>query len=163
MESKVDRVFMFLMVMATATGGDLVYAQKPAQSNPPATANYKRPVVKSWLGKANGNISLTSQEAVQLVALPLKVIDDKNNDYAISSYQFAYKRLGVTEDEQTGAKAPARTVTADRFTTTPLPAVWQTNISESLKKGEELYFFDIIVLDKQGRRFFAPELKISIQ
>ena len=152
---------MFLMVMVT--GGNLVYAQKPAQSNVPTAANYKRPVVKSWLGKVNGNINLTAQEAVQLVGLPLKVIDDKNNDYAISSYQFAYKRLGVTEDEQTGAKSPARTVTADRFTTTPLPPVWQTNISESLHKGEELYFFDIIVFDKKGRLFFAPELKITIQ
>jgi hypothetical protein len=26
-----------------------------------------------------------------------------------------------------------------------------------------LYFFDIIVYDKQGRLFFAPELKITIQ
>ena len=51
----------------------------------------------------------------------------------------------------------------NQFTVTPVPAIWQTNIAETLKKGESLYFFDIIVLDKQGRRFFAPELNITIQ
>ena len=42
-------------------------------------------------------------------------------------------------------------------------AFWQKNIIEGLHKGEEIYFFDIIAIDKQGRRFFAPELKIKIQ
>ena len=52
---------------------------------------------------------------------------------------------------------------SSQFNATPLPAIWQTNIAETLHKGETLHFFDIIVLDKQGRRFFAPELKITIQ
>jgi hypothetical protein len=43
------------------------------------------------------------------------------------------------------------------------PPVWQKNIADGLHTGEELYFFDIIVFDKQGRRFFAPEIKIAIQ
>jgi hypothetical protein len=138
-------------------------AQKPAKNVLPAAANYKRPIVKSWLGKVSGTISMTADEARQLVALPLKISDDKNLAYALSSYQFAYKRVGVTEDEETGKTSPQSNVTADRFTTTPLPPVWQKNIVEGLHSGEELYFFDIIVFDKQGRRFFAPELRISIQ
>ena len=139
-----------------------VLAQRPVKT--PATPSApKRPNVKSSLGKINGTVALNVEEAKQLVVLPLKIVDDKNLSYTISSYQFSYKRIGITEDEQTGKTSPQTDIAAARFTTTPLPEVWQKNIIEGLHKGEELYFFDIIVFDKQGRRFFAPELKITIQ
>ena len=143
--------------------GGAMHGQKPAKTSTPVGAKSKKPNVKSYLGKVNGNLVLSAEEAKQLVALPIKIVDDKNINYTISSYQFVYKRIGVTEDEATGKTSPQTDIAAARFTTTPLPAVWQKNIVEGLHKGEELYFFDIIVFDKQGRRFFAPEIKISIQ
>jgi hypothetical protein len=140
---------------------DSILAQKPVKPvAPPATS--KKLVAKTILGKANGTISLNAEEAGQLVSQRLQVVDDKNAEYIISSYQFAYKRIGVTEDEETGKTSLQTDVAAQRFTTTPLPSVWQKTIIDALHKGEELYFFDIIAIDKQGRRFFAPELKISI-
>ncbi len=141
----------------------VMLAQKPVKKELPAAAKYKKPMVKSWLGKVNGTVTLSPDAAKQLVTLPLTITDDKNVNYVISSYQFAYKRIGVTEDEVTGKASPQTDMAADRFTVTPLPPVWQKNIIEGLHNGEELYFFDIIVFDKQGRRFFAPELKITIQ
>jgi len=141
----------------------VVLAQKPAKKPLPAAATYKKPLVKSWLGKVNGTVTLNADAAKQLVTLPLTITDDKNIHYVISSYQFAYQRIGVTEDEVTGKASPQTDMAADRFTVSPLPPVWQKNIIEGLHTGEELYFFDIIVFDKQGRRFFAPELKITIQ
>jgi hypothetical protein len=156
-------LFFSVLILVFLSGNDLP-AQKPAKKTvTPPVANYKRPLVKSWLGKVTGNITLNAAEAVKLIPLPLKITDDKNVDYVISSYQFAYKRIGVTEDEVTGKTSPQSDITADRFTNTPLPPVWQKNIIEGLHQGEELYFFDIIVFDKRGRRFFAPELKITIQ
>lgn len=141
----------------------VMQAQKPLKKELPAAAKYKKPMVKSWLGKVNGTVTLSADAAKQLVTLPLTVTDDKNINYVISSYQFAYKRIGITEDEVTGKASPQTDMAADRFTVNPLPPVWQKNIIEGLHSGEELYFFDIIVFDKQGRRFFAPELKITIQ
>ena len=90
-------------------------------------------------------------------------MDEKNNSYAISSYQLAYKRQGVKEDETTGEMTPATDLVAQRFTETPITGIWKTNIIEQLKKDEELYFFDIIVSDGKNHRFFAPDLKITIQ
>ena len=99
----------------------------------------------------------------QIITLPLRIADEKNETYKISSYQFAYKRIGVTEDEETGKLSPQSDMVAQRFTETPLPELWKSNIIEQLHKGEELYFFDIIMLDKTGRLFFAPDLKITIE
>ena len=151
---------VFTMGLLCAT---LMFAQKPAKPVTPPTGNVKKPQVKTYIGKITGTISMNADEARQVVTLPLKVTDDKNVGYVISSYQFAYKRIGITEDEETGKTAVQSDLAAERFTTTPLPAVWQKNIIEGLHKGEELYFFDIIVFDKQGRLFFAPEIKITIQ
>lgn len=143
--------------------GNTVLAQKPGKrDSQPAVSKAKKPFANTYLGKATGTIALSAEEAGQLVTLSLKIVDEKNVEYKISSYQLAYKRIGVTEDEETGKTSVQSDVAAQRFTTTPLPPVWQKNIIDGLHKGEELYFFDIIVFDKQGRRFFAPELKISI-
>jgi len=159
-----QKFYFFIALIALVLVGDnTVLAQKPAKTDSqPAGPKAKKPFAKTFLGKATGTISLNSEEAGQLVMLPLKIVDDKNVEYKISSYQLAYKRIGVTEDEETGKTSVQSDVAAQRFTTTPLSAVWQKNIIDGLHKGEELYFFDIIVFDKQGRRFFAPELKISI-
>ena len=153
----------FLLLILVALHSVVLVAQKPAKPVVPSAGQAKKPLVKTWLGKITGNITLNAVEASQAITLPLKITDDKNVDYVISSYQFVYKRIGVKEDEETGKTMEQSDIAANRFTTTPLPAVWQKNITDGLHEGEELYFFDIIVFDKQGRRFFAPEIKIVIQ
>jgi hypothetical protein len=44
-----------------------------------------------------------------------------------------------------------------------MPAIWVTQIKEQVNKGEELYFFDVIAKDAQGRVMYAPNLKIITQ
>ena len=125
-------------------------------------AKFKPPVVQTFLGRNINGATVTIDEANQLINLPLKITDDKNNVYTVTSYQFMYKKKSVIENEQTGKKEIVFTTVADFFKTTPLPEVWKTNIGGRLQKGEELYYFDIIVKDKLNRKFFAPELKIKI-
>ncbi len=126
-------------------------------------AKFKPPAVTSYLGVNTNGASVTKEEASELIALPLKIKDAKENIYPISSYQFLYKRKSVVEDEETGKKEITFTTVADRFTATPLPAIWIDNIKDGFQPGEELYFFDIVVKDSKGRDFFAPALKITIQ
>ncbi|MBL0359152.1 MAG: hypothetical protein IPP72_20825 [Chitinophagaceae bacterium] len=139
---------------------------QPAKKPPVATqiVKFKPPVVKTFLAKFTGsNATCSAEEGKQIITLPLRIVDANNNAYAISSYQLAYTRLAVKEDEATGETSPTTSLIAQRFTETPIAGIWKTSIIEQLQKGEELFFFDIIVLDKQGRRFFAPDLKLTIQ
>ncbi|MBL0144464.1 MAG: hypothetical protein IPP48_00505 [Chitinophagaceae bacterium] len=98
---------------------------------------------------------------------PIKNYRCKNGKYAISSYQFLYRKTGVTEEENedgpTGKAKPTTTISASLFRATPLPQVWITNIADQLKPGDELFFFDVIVKDEQGRLMFAPTLKLKIK
>ncbi|MEJ7588315.1 MAG: hypothetical protein WKI04_12210 [Ferruginibacter sp.] len=154
---------VFALLGLISLTGNVLIAQKPVKTSAPPASKPKKPLVKSWLGTFTGTGTLDATEAGKLITLPLKITDINKVDYAISSYQLVYTRIGVTENEETGKTSPQTDIAASRFTVTPLPPVWQTTISEGLHTGEELYFFDIIVFDKQGRRFFAPELKIMIK
>jgi len=124
---------------------------------------FKPPVVKSYLGINTNGAAVTIDEANQLIALPLKITDDKNNTYVIQSYGFVYRKKGVVEDEETGKKKITFTTLADKFKTTPLPKVWIDNLKNGFQKDEQLYFYDIVVSDNKDRKFFAPDLKITIQ
>lgn len=149
---------LFMVMAATAQP-----AKKPNKVTITPVTKFKPPPVKTFLGRNEKVATVTVDEANQLVNLPLRITDDKNNVYPITSYQFMYRKRSVIENEETGKRETAFTTTADRFKSSPLPKVWKENISGGLQKGEELYFFDIIVMDKQNRKFFAPEVKILVK
>ncbi len=152
------KTFLFLLLFMAASF--ISIAQKPAITK---VAKFKPPVVQIFLGVNTNGATVTKEEASQLITLPLKITDAKKNSYAVDSYQFLYKRKGVIQDEETGKTQTTFTTVADRFTTTPLPKIWIDNIQNNFQKDEELYFFDVVVKDESGRRFFAPDLKLTIQ
>jgi hypothetical protein len=137
---------------------------KPAAAKPVGFQKYTPPKLSSMLGIRSDTATVYVEEALQLVRLPLKVTDDKKNVYTVSSYQAMYKRRAVTEDdEMSGKVTPVMSNVSDVFRTTPLPPLWIKTLSEQIRKGEELHFFDIIVKDAQGRLMYAPDLHIKIK
>lgn len=147
--------FLFLSVAAASFAQDSTIITK--------VPKFKPPVVKTYLGVNQNGAHVTVEEGNQLVGLPLKIVDDKNNPYPIDSYQFLYKQKSTILNDETGKQETTFTQVADRFDSTPIPKVWIANIAGRLQPDEQLYFFDIVVKDKEGRRFFAPELKIIIK
>ncbi|UEG49236.1 hypothetical protein LK994_11400 [Ferruginibacter lapsinanis] len=152
---------ILVITISTAVAVAQVPNTKPTQKS---TDKFNPSHVKSFLGNFTGKSAVaTAAEGKQVIGLPLRIVDEKNVTYKLLSYQFAYTKWGAVEDEATGKISQKSTLSADRFTTTPLPEIWQTNITEFLHSGEELYFYDIIAYDKTGNLFFAPEIKITIQ
>lgn len=156
--------YYFVVVLLIFSCSIKVFAQRTHKTTGNTIIKFKPPAVKVYLGNLTGKAALTAaMPGKTLITLPLKIVDDKNLNYPLVSYQFAYYRVGITEDEETGKTSPAKDMVSDHFNISPLPAIWQSNITETLHTGESLYFFDIIVMDKLGRRFFAPELKVTIE
>lgn len=153
-------VKLLLFTVLFANTGLMSFAQNDSITRVP---RFKPPVVKSYLGINTNGAAVPVAEASQLITLPLKITDDKKNVYNLDSYHFLYKKKGVIQDEQTGKKSITFTNLADFFKTTPLPKMWIDNLKDGFQKDEELYFFDIIVADSKNRKFFAPDLKITIQ
>ena len=150
----------FLCLSLTAV---LAQKPKPTTAKPKPVQKFTPPKLTSMLGSRTDTGAVYAEEAVQLVKFPLKVTDDKKNLYSIVTYQVIYKRKAVTENEQTGKASPIMSTVADRFKTTPLPAIWIKILTEQMQPGEELLFFDIVAKDAQGRLMFAPELRIKIK
>jgi hypothetical protein len=156
-------LMIFYIGLFCILSNSILTAQKTTPITTPIPIPFKRPNVKTYWGStATGTLELSVETASKLISQPLRIIDDKNVGYLISSYQFAYKRIGITEDEVTGKISPQSEIVANRFYISTLPLVWQNNIKEGLQKGEELYFFDIVVISNSGFRFFAPDLKITL-
>ena len=156
----------FILTVVCSFALTTAMAQKPKpkpSAAKPAFQKFMPPKLTNLLGIRSGNTTVFVEEAVQLIKLPLKVTDDKKNVYTISSYHFMYKRKAVTEDEATGKVTPTMSNVSDLFRETPLPALWVKIITQQLRAGEELYFFDIVAKDAQGRLMFAPELRIKIK
>jgi hypothetical protein len=150
--------FVFAITMATAM------AQPPKQGakNTPVQ-KFKPPKLTSMLGTRSDSVVVSVDEGLHLIDLPLQITDDKKNVYTLSTYQFLYRRKGVTEDEVTGKVTPITSIVAKQFNATPLPATWANIVKEELQPGEELFFFDIVVKDAQGRLMFAPNIKLKTQ
>ena len=108
-------------------------------------------------------MSVSVQEAENIIGQPLLIFDDKKGVYTISSYQFLYRKKGVTENEETGKVTPITSISSSRFKITPLPDTWTSQVKEQVKSGEELFFFDVIAKDAQGRVMYAPNLKIMVK
>lgn len=155
---KLSGSFLFIFLFFSASF--IAVAQKTVITK---VTKFKPPVVQTFLGINTNGASVTKEEALQLIALPLKITDAKKNAYTIDSYQFLYKRKSVVQDEETGKKQSTFTTISDKFKATPLPEVWIDNLKGGFQKDEELYFFDIVVKDNTGRIFSAPDLKITIQ
>jgi hypothetical protein len=136
---------------------------KPAKPKETPVQKFKAPKLNASLGAHSDTSIVSVDEALQLIMQPLMVTDDKKNKYSISSYQCMYKRKAVTENEETGKVSPVTSIVAEVFKTTPLPEIWKKTITEQLKPGEEIFFFDIVAKDAQGHLMFAPNLKLVIQ
>ena len=146
----------------------VVFAQKPkpkptTTTKPAGFQKFTPPKLTSMLGIRSDSAIVYREEALQLINLPLRVTDNKKGIYTISSYQVMYKRRAVTEDEKTGKVSPVTSTASDVFRTTPLPQLWIKILTEQMRAGEELYFFDIVAKDAQGRMMFAPELRIKVK
>ena len=138
-------------------------AQPPRRNNtkPTAPVVKAKPKFKSSIDNISDSAVITADAAKHLVAQPIVVTDEKNTAYKITSYQIVYKRRAVTEDEATGKASPTTSMVSNQFTATPLPDIWKNIIAEELQPGEEIYLFDIVVKDAQGKLYFAPDIKIK--
>lgn len=159
---KTIAAFCILFFATANTGIAQTKPVKPATQ--PIVQKFKPPKLYTSLGaKKDTLITASINETTALINQAITVTDDKKGVYTVSSYQCLYKRKAVTEDEETGKVSPTTSIVVQRFTTTPLSEIWRTTISQQLKAGEEITFFDIVVKDGQGRLMFAPTLKITVK
>jgi hypothetical protein len=152
--------FVIITLLTCATLKN--YAQvKPAKST--LYAKFKVPKLICSLGGYKDSSFVSPQITDAIIGAKLNIVDVKNVAYTLSSYQFLYRKIVVSEDEASGKAYNTTSVKSSFFKTSPIPAMWLSMVRENLRPGEEIVFFDIIVKDAQGRVMYAPNLKLTVK
>jgi NurA-like 5'-3' nuclease len=152
-------IFFTLLVIGFAFN---TVAQRP-RTKTVAVAKFRVPKLTTSIGSFKDSMLIAPQMADSIIQLPLKVVDAKNVVYTISSYQFLYRKIVTTEDEDTGKTSKTTSIKSSLFKTTPLPIIWLNAVTENLKAGEEFLFFAVTVKDPEGRIMYAPNLKLLLK
>ena len=153
------KLILPLMLLSCADS----FAQKSKSAKPTAFVKFKVPKLTTSLGGFKDTSFIAPQMTDSILGLSLKVTDAKNVVYTLSSYQFLYKKIVTTEDENTGKTSKTSSIKSSLFKTSPLPEMWLNAVRENLNRGEELFFFAIVVKDPQGRIMYAPDLKLILK
>jgi hypothetical protein len=156
---KTIKIFLMLVCVTLYAS---TYAQR-TPTKPTLYAKFKVPKLICSLGDYKDSSFISPQIADAIIGAKLNVVDSKNVAYAVSSYQFLYRKIVVSEDEATGKAYNTTSVKSSLFKVSPLPAMWLSAVRENLRPGEEIIFFDIIVKDAQGRFMYAPNLKLMVK
>lgn len=127
-----------------------------------STAQTKPVKLYTQLGAHRDSAIVTVAEAESIIGQGLKIFDEKKNSYQLSSYIFLFKRVAVTEDEQTGKTSPTSSLAAQTFKQSPLPQNWINQVREQVKPGDELQFADVIVKDAKGKLLYSRTLTLKV-
>ena len=140
-----------------------LHAQKPKPTIVKTIKAIKPIKFISSIGGYKNNDFLQLVIADSIIGMPLKITDEKNKTYEISSYEFLYRKIVTSEDENTMKTYKTTSVRAALFKATPLTEKWLNFVREELKAGEELHFFSVIVKDGKGNVMYAPDIKLTLK
>jgi hypothetical protein len=140
----------------------VVFVAKAQQPQKP-TPTLKPPVLQSFWSTTKGG-SLPLEIALNIVDSGFVwVIDDKKVKYNINRFMLVYRSKDRFEDEQTGEiKSRFNNSSVVIKNTGIVEEKWRKLLYENIKSGDEVWITDIIVRDRRGEYFKAPDVKISI-
>lgn len=156
------KIFLLLALSFCVFSFNAIYAQKPTTTTTTTKkfVPFKPPKLFTSLGVIKDSAIAPVDQVKAVISQPLYITDAAKNIYTVQSYQFLYKKRVVSEDAN-GNAIPATSIASQQFyDANPIPELWIKIMREDLKKGEEVFYFDIIVKDKLGRIMHAPDLKI---
>ncbi len=155
------KAIKFILLLLLCFTGIVSNAQ--IKTAPKPIVKFKPPKLSVSLGGFKDSSFIAPQVADSIIGLPLKIVDEKNIAYTLSSYQFLYRKIVVSENEATGKAYNTTSVKSSLFKVSPLPTLWLKAVRELPRPGEEYIFFDIIVKDNKGRFMYAPNVKLTIR
>ena len=149
----------FLLILLLFTGSFTMAQQKPATK--PAIAALPKLTV-SMGGSRSGNITVARLK--EIADSPLVVKDEKGIAYTIKSFRINYTFKSSYKDEETQQVKTVKDFRAYDFNNTDrLSEDWRNSIKDNVKRDDEMLINNVVVRLKNGKSFFAPELKLIVQ
>lgn len=154
MKNSLKNLFL-LFALVSGVGFNTFAQQKPAPT-------LKPPPLQSFWGTTKGG-DLPIEMVLGIIDSAVWVMDDKKVRYTISRFIMVYRSKDKFEDEKTGEIKSRFNINSSTVKNAAyLLPNWQKSLYENIKKEDELIITDIIVRDKKGNFFVAPDVKIRI-
>lgn len=115
-----------------------------------------------WSNTKGGHLPL--ENVLAIIDSAVWVMDVKKNKYFISRFILLYRSKDKYEDEQTGEIKTRFNSNSTQVRNAPvLEEKWRKFLYENIKPGDEVWISDIIVRDKKGEYYKAPDVKVVIE
>ncbi|XVJ65470.1 MAG: hypothetical protein HEQ40_04640 [Lacibacter sp.] len=148
------RKSVLILLMLTVGTFGATAQQKPPTLTPPELQTF-------WSNSKGGTIPL--ELVLNMIDSTIWVIDGSKMKLSISRFMLVYRSRDRFEDEQTGEIKTRYNNTSVNIKNAGVPEEkWRKMLYENLKAGDEIWFTDIIVKDKRGNFFKAPDLKVVV-
>ncbi|PUZ24288.1 hypothetical protein DCM91_12720 [Chitinophaga costaii] len=107
--------------------------------------------------------TLPRPEVIKTLDQNLVVRDQKNNKYEIISFEFTYEQKTSFVNDTTNKAGYYIEYLGDNFKhTAKLSDIWVNKLKETLQRGDELFFSNIIVKYPPDKYYKVPDLRFVI-
>lgn len=122
-----------------------------------------KPALKASIGPYAGGKAVAA-DVKKLMSLnpPLKVTDAKGATFQVLSYEMTWKKIEQSEDVKTGKPKSVYYLVGTDVKSSQIPESWREQISNEVKKGEEITFSQIIYFDAKKKANFKLKSAITL-
>lgn len=128
------------------------------------TSTSKVITLKARFGPYDGSSPVVVENLKSLAGTKLIVTDNKGVNWTVVAWRFGWNRKEMSNDIRTGKRKWITNYYAvDVMESDTLPGSWQTEIKETLQKGEEISIEQIIAENPKTReKRLAPPLRFTL-
>ncbi|MCU0376184.1 MAG: hypothetical protein MUF24_12830 [Chitinophagaceae bacterium] len=120
--------------------------------------------LKARFGPYDGSSPVVVENLKSLAGTKLVVTDNKGTNWTVVAWRFGWNRKEMSNDIRTGKRKWITNYYAvEVLESDTLPTAWQTEIKETLQKGEEISIEQIIAENpKTKEKRLVPPLKFNL-
>ena len=155
-----QKLFYTVLIVIGCAAAAAAQTKKPAAAKKPVAKEKPLSFRTSW-GIFLSD-TLPRPEVVKLLDSSLVVRDNKNNKFPVVSFDFTYQTKEPYLNDTTQQIGFYTESTGDSFKSDRLDTLWSGRLKETVKKGEVLWFSNIVIRYTGDKFYRVPEVRIVV-
>jgi hypothetical protein len=149
---------MRILAISAALCLSIVSAQGQVK---PATAQ-KKVFQTRWGGRADGTVQTDLLKSI--LDSSLAVRDERRKPYPVVGFRISYVFTTRYEDEESGEVVRKRALRVKDFEETDrLDGDWKASIGDNARNGDEILFTNVRIRLPDGKKAYAPDLRLKVE
>ena len=155
-----QKLFYTVLIVIGCSAAAAAQVKKPAAAK--KTAAKEKPLSFRTTWGVFLSDTLPRPEVVKLLDSSLVVRDNKNNKFPVVSFDFTYQSKEPYLNDTTQQIGFYTESTGDSFKSNRLDTLWSGRLKETVKKGEVLWFSNIVIRYTGDKFYRVPEVRVVV-